>query len=157
MGGHDLAGTMTSWVVSGDTANPLGGLTFVYQVSVSSDYLYEIQLGGYTGNVSLVNVADTAGPLSLLPGSLGGGTVPTTADWVGQLHFTFGTTVNPAGNTYLLVVDTSATTWGTANSSLYDDLSVNVATLSPVPEPTTASLLLLAFGATVVRTLRRRR
>jgi hypothetical protein len=34
--GQGLSITLNSWVLSGDTANPLGGLTFLYQVEVTA-------------------------------------------------------------------------------------------------------------------------
>jgi len=157
--GFGLTGSVTSWVVSGDTSNPLNGLTFIYQVNVTTDDLSQLSLYGYTGSgYSPVNVADTAGSLSLLPGSLSGGGAPTSTDWSGQLHFSFDPVLNAPGWTELLVVDTSAPSWtSVAFSSVQDGSAASVTTLAPIPEPATMSLLALGFALNAVRVVRKGR
>jgi hypothetical protein len=68
--------------------------------------------------------------------------------------------VAAGNNTEILVVNTAWTTYETQAGSVIDGHSANVSILAPVPEPTTmvaGALLLLPFGASTIRILRRNR
>jgi hypothetical protein len=147
--------TIASSVLSGDTANPLGGLTFLYQVSVTRTNLTQLELGNYTGPLSKVNVADTT-TISLgqiNPYFLGNGTAPASADWLWQLDFNWSPSLAPSNHTDVLVVDTAATGWTEGFSSI-DGGAFRVPTLIPIPEP--AVLALAGLGAGALSLFRRR-
>jgi hypothetical protein len=169
-----LNGTLNSWVVSGDTANPLGGLTFFYQATITGNHAESLTLSGFGGlaqifvansdvNASLTSVlGQSAGSPSLVAG----GVAPTAAVLdSGTVQFTWDPPVL-GGNgvaTEILVVDTSATAYQTVYSSLEDDGSSVGQTLAPapaIPEVTTmvsGLALMLPVGVRAFRRARKSR
>lgn len=147
-----LNGEIQSTVLQGDPSNPYGGLTFLYSVglfSSSSDSLSEITVGSYGGFSTDVSY-----------NTLDGGVTPSnftrSAGTGDVLHFFFsnGGGVPPNGETAIIVVQTSATGFGTAMGGVIDSIPANVSVLAPVPEPAIGSLFVTALGAFLV--LRRR-
>lgn len=165
-----LSGTVTSWVVK-DPANPLGGLSFYYQISNNG-----------LENVSRFSAADfgvTPGAqvevstiTAAFDGSVPGGTAPIIADRssgagsVVGFDFIGSGQIIPGHSSVILVVNTPYQTFNMSTGSVIDDNSVNVNILAPsggiipsIPEPSTimaGSLLLIPFGASLLRILRKR-
>jgi hypothetical protein len=169
-----FAGTITSWVVSGDAANPnAGGLSFYYQLTLAggSTAAERFTVAGFGGVNTLLGVdveAISLGSAWGTTGALLGGVAPSGAtrspivsDNGNVVGFEYpGNGILLGGtHTELLVVHTSATTWLKANGGVIDGTTDNVTVLAPVPEPTTiiaGALLLLPFGASTLRMLRRK-
>jgi hypothetical protein len=127
----------------------LGGLTFLYQAEVSGGSVSQLELGGYTGSLSLVNVADTA-PSSLgflAPYFVAGGTAPSSADWLGPLDFNWSSPIGASGYSDVLIVDTAATGYEYASAAVNGG-AFNLKIVVPVPEP--SSLTLAAIGLLVL-------
>ena len=161
-----LSGTITSWVVR-DPANPLGGLSFYYQVTdtgaADAEGISRVSTSDF-GIIpgSPVDVATVTAPFD---SSVTGGILPTTAtrssgpgSVVGFL-FIGAQEILPGENSVVMVVNTAYQNFQISAGSVIDSSSVNVAILGPVPEPSTAiagCLLLLPFGASALRIVRRR-
>ena len=164
-----LNGTVTSWVVS-DPANPLGGLSFYYQVNntgtedvgrfTSADF-------GVTPG-ALVEVSTIVAPFNI---SHPGGVAPSTADRssgagsVVGFDFIGGSEVGSGQWSELLVVNTPYQAFRMFTGSVIDNNSVNVNILAPalsivqLPEPASimaGSLLLLPLAASALRIVRKR-
>jgi hypothetical protein len=157
-----IVGTITSWVVK-DPANPLGGLSFYYQIDeAGTEPIGRVTAAnfGLTPG-SPVEVSTLASPFA---NSLPGGVVPTTAtrstgpgSTVG-FNFT-GIEVQPGQHSVVLVVNTAYNSFQVSNGAIIDSSAVNVAILGPVPEPSSimaASLLLIPLGASTLRIVRKR-
>ena len=147
------SGTLTTKVYSGDPANPLGGYTFVYQVTnnassinviqrltvndfASCDVDASYQLPGLAPAFIDRNTADTIG-FSFLKAPIGlGGLTP-------------GTT------TALLVLHTNSTRYTPTQAAIIDGAVASVPSFAPgaVPEPGT----MIALGIGAAALLRRRR
>lgn len=161
-----LSGTITSWVVS-DPSNPLGGLSFYYQVdNAGTEGIGRVSTSDF-GIIpgSPVDVSTIAGPFDT---SVPGGVLPFTASRstgagsvVGFL-FIGGSEVLPGESSVVMVVNTAYQAFQISAGAVIDSSSVNVAILGPdlpIPEPSTAmagSLLLLPFAASALRIVRKR-
>lgn len=161
-----INGTITSWVVR-DPANPLGGLSFYYQVSESG-----------TEGISRVSTSDfgiiPAAPVDVstvtapFDSSVTGGVSPNNASRStlpgSVVGFNFITSeILPGQSSVVLVVNTPYLGYQVTAGSVIDSSSVNVnilgPSLVPIPEPSTfmaAGLLLIPLGASTLRILRRR-
>lgn len=157
-----ISGTITSWVVK-DPANPLGGLTFLYQVTdTGTEAISRVSTSDF-GIVSgfPVEVSTLTGPFDT---SVQGGVVPftgTRSSGAGSVvGFLFlGTEIQPGQSSAVLVVNTPYINFGLSPGSIIDSSSVNVTILGPVPEPSTfmaAGLLLIPFGASMLRIVRKK-
>ncbi|MEY2429380.1 MAG: hypothetical protein QOJ40_2265 [Verrucomicrobiota bacterium] len=151
-------GTLLSQVYSGSAANPfVGGLTFVYTVTEAGPntalgHIATLGLNGFFAPL-LVDVAFVA-PTT--------GVIPITADWnPDTINFHFSAPNIMAGQSSdRLVVNTSSHVFGQARANVIDGDIAPTFDLAPVPEPTTmiaGALLLLPFGASTLRILRRNR
>lgn len=134
-------------VISNDTANPLHGLTFEYQVSTIGTNVSQLELSGYTGPVSVVNVASTtASSLGLSESYFtAGGTAPTSADWLGQLDFNWNSSPG-VRNTDVVIVDTAATGWREGDGTI-DNGAFSALIVIPIPEPESIRLAALGTAA----------
>lgn len=163
-----ISGTITSWVVS-DPSNPLGGLSFYYQVSESgSEALSRVS----TSNFGLVPASpvdvSTITATTPFDTSVTGGVLPDTATRSvlsgTVVGFNFSSTgVLPGKSSVVLVVNTAYQGFQVSAGSVIDSSSVNVNILGPslIPIPETsnvmaATLLLLPFGASALRIVRKR-
>ncbi len=169
---YGLAVTIGSVVLEDDKSNPLGGLTFLYQLTVtkgsvsklemggigSAEDPYIVSPGGYIGSVSRLNVADASsgsfgppfgplGPLGFYPG----GTAPSSADWLGSLDFNWSPSLVGSNYTDILIVDTAATAFTYLGNVNVDGGEANLLAYAPVPEPTILTLAGLCAAAASVR------
>jgi hypothetical protein len=168
-----LVGTVTSWVVPNDPANPfdtthlIGDLTFYYQVAMSSSASAASERFTASGFAGMSLDVQTFNGTPWGNGSLAGGVAPTDATRSGNpdggnvvgFDYSGNNEVAAGNNTEILVVNTAWTTYETQAGSVIDGHSANVSILAPVPEPTTmvaGALLLLPFGASTLRILRRK-
>jgi len=157
-----VSGTITSWVVS-DPANPLGGLSFYYQVlNTGSEGISRVSTSDFAIIPGApVDVSTVTAPFAT---SVTGGVAPFTAT-----RSSDGTTVGflfigpqevlPGQSSVVMVVNTQYPSFQLSVGAVIDSSSVNVAILGPVPEPSTAiagSLLLIPLAAGALRVARKR-
>ncbi|GMU24140.1 MAG: hypothetical protein AMXMBFR13_42170 [Phycisphaerae bacterium] len=147
--------TLISTVIQGDTSNPYGGLTFVYEVinsPNSQDPLGRVTITGFDGWLT---------DMSYQP-QLGGQLPPTIMDRAANgevVGYSFiapplGTTaLLPGATSELLVVQTNAPSYTTSVGNVIDGSIAAGPAYAPIPEPT--ALLLLVGSAGMW--LRRRR
>ena len=138
-----FSGTLLSQVWTGDTANPLGGLTFTFQIGndlISPDAIDRVTLGGYS-RFAVDASYD-------LPGIL---TTSVTRSASGnQVSFNFagpfqGTLVQ-GGTSAILILQTDALAWQPGLAAIINSSSVNVPTFAPalaVPEPSLTAMVLV--------------
>jgi hypothetical protein len=145
-----LNGTVVSSVISGDTSNPFGGLTFTYLVTLNSaspDDLSELSVGSYGGFLTDVSYNN----------STGGGVAPNIFSRSlvlggNALQFSWTAAGLPPDETgALIVVQTSASNYGITFGGVIDDFPVTLDNLyapsAVVPEVTgTAGLLAAGLG-----------
>jgi hypothetical protein len=160
-GGAD-SGTVDSFVYGTgfDPANTLGGLTFVYELTINANpdlLLGEMQIGSSSsGSYWGSTVQMGYGTSTVLPpasGSLNLGSI---------LNFRWSPESQDAG-TYYIVVGTSLLTYQMTTSTVQDGGTsgpMNVLSPAdpvPAPEPSTLALLLLPFGLLAFRAFRKTR
>jgi hypothetical protein len=154
--GH-FSGTLTTTVISGDTSNPLGGLTFTYKLTndptslTSIGRMTDLDYAGFLTDVSyhvpVTGLPSTTTDRSAPPGSVIGWSFTGTPVGLGSLP--------PGASSALLVVQTNAPSFFDNVANIIDGSIVSVHTFAPtpiVPEP--ASLALLSVSA--IALLRRR-
>ena len=147
-----FSGTLTTMVISGDTTNTLGGLTFVYTITnndLSPDAIHRLTVNGYNGFAT--DASYQAAP----------GQKPTTIDrsvngdvigfgFIGA-PLGFGE-LSPGATSTPLVVQTNAPAYRQSFASVIDGTVATVGTYSPViPEPMTLGLLLVGMGTAIIR------
>jgi len=145
-GGSDTD-TLTTTVYSGDTANPLGGLTFVYTVDCTVGDVTGLTVDGFYGTVMVSNYAGTSGAAQQVNYGLNG-------------NINFGWGLQTAPSTLIVVVDTALSVSAINAANIQDGVAINLQDLAPVPEPTTiaaGALMLLPLGIGAVRSLRKDR
>lgn len=160
---YSTDGTISSWVVAGDPSNPLGGLTFVYQFrNLAASAVESIALTGF-GGLTAVDVEAIAGSPTYVGGAIGTADPAIATFGGGTVTFElFGAGIAQNAYTYYMIVNTAATSYGLATGLAQDSFQAAGTILAPtaVPEVTTAiagALLLLPFGASTIRILRRNR
>jgi len=146
----NYSGYVESKVLSGDTTNKLGGLTFTYLLSndaKSVNVLERLTVLGFAGMTVDVSYNPVLPPVGVAPSvmdrSFGSG---DTIGWqfVGPPLSPAGY-LDPGDNSYYLVVQTGVLSYTRGVANAIDGVSTSVAALVPIPEPT--SLALAAFGA----------
>jgi hypothetical protein len=158
------AGSLSSWVYSGNTLNPFGSsdLTFIYQLTITGDQAETLSLALYPDSSVYV---DSSTFISLPGGAslVASSATPTTGILSDDdLNFDFlPNPVNPESSpTVYIIVNTSDTTYSQNTAAVIDGLTSGTSDLAPVPEPATIMsgvLLLLPFGASTLRILRKNR
>lgn len=158
-------GTVTEWVVSGDTSGP-GGLDFIYQVNETTGDTRSINMGSF-GSLT-TDVGDSVGgSCSVCTGAAAGNLAPDSAGNNGSGGISFGGSKFNVGSganvlsgqsSYLLWIQTSATGYINGYIGLADSgVSGNLAGLAPSPEPGSVGLLLgglFGLGLFVTRRFR---
>jgi len=157
-----FSGTLTAEVLSGDTSNPFGGLTFVY--TLAND--------GAAGPNSIGRLSISAWDGVAIDGSYqipvaSGDVAPATIDRNPSgdvVGFNFVPIASdpasgflaPSTTSALLVVQTDATAYRTgAFASMIDGGVITIDTFAPVPEPSTVILLLTGAAAACMIARRR--
>ena len=149
------AGTVQEWALSGWSGNP-GGITFVYQVSITNSTGIADQLtgGNYAGFTT-----------DVFQSSVSGNTAASDATRSANgsvVGFDFPPPSITDGDTsYYLIVATNANSYTTGSISVIDDHVFGTDGFAPAntPEPSTLSLLgtgLLAAGAGLRRKMLRK-
>jgi hypothetical protein len=140
-----LSGTLNSIVVAGDASNPYGGLTFVYQLSVSGnavDSASQLSVSSFQffqTDVTFNPSSGSVAPTLVSRSSLGD---------VVRFSF-FSPSIDPGLTSDLLIIQTGAQNFQPGVAAVIDGQSINVGSLVPivVPEPGTTALLISGFGA----------
>jgi hypothetical protein len=133
-----FAGILFSSVYSGDTSNPWGGLTFIYQLfNNGPDAIERLTLSSYAGFLTDVSYASTQG-----------GIVPLNAvrTFAGnQISFNFRDpaeqgTLLPGSHSTLLIIQTDSMVYQNSLAGVINSSTANAATFAPaaVPEPATS-------------------
>jgi hypothetical protein len=159
-------GSVTEWVVSGDTTNPFGGLDFIYQISVTAGDARTLTFSNYAA-VGTTNVGDnTGGSCAVCAGAAAGTLAPDLASSnglggisFGSAKFNTGSSSNllPGVTSYLMYIQTSAKAYVPGSIGILDTVAGNTAGLGPVPEPGSVGLLLgglFGLGLFVTRRFR---
>jgi hypothetical protein len=142
-----FSGTLTSKVIQNDPSNPLGGLTFTFQLTNSNTSLSSLSrltTDDFTGFLTDVSYQTPAA-----------GTAPTSVDRntaavVGWTYAIIGNgQVNPGSSSALMVVQTNAQGFGNVTANILGGTGATAASFGPVPEP--ASIAFLSLGGLVLR------
>jgi hypothetical protein len=154
-----FSGSLTSSVYSGDTTNTLGGLTFTYLLSndaASSNSIGRMTVGDFGGFAT--DGSYQTPPAGVAPASIdrnvsgdvvGYNFVPTPVDPATGF-------LAPGSSSALLVVQTDAPDYADSLANLIDGGVTSVASLGPIPEPSTMALVLASLVSMGVYGLRRR-
>lgn len=152
-----LVGTLFSQVWQ-DTGNPFGSgmLTFTYRIELSTsspNSLSQLSVGHYDS--FLVDAGYSVLPGGVAPTFFGRSNEGGGRGDVLQLHFgplAFGSDeLQPGQNSDLLVIRTSASAFSQTTASVIDGVAVpNIATFTPVPEPSNAALLGLGTAIALI-------
>ena len=152
--GAAFGGTLVSTVIAGDASNPLGGLTFTYQIlgdSRSTNAIGRITIKDYTQWLTDASYQVPAAGLqpTLMDRSIPGDVIGFS--FIGQ---PIGAgALAPGAVSAVLVVQTNAPAFAPGLANVIDgSVAGNIPTFAPVPEPVT--LCLFAMGGLLA--LRRR-
>lgn len=148
-----FSGTLTTTVLKESAAfNPLGGYTFVYNLAnAGPNALARLTIDKWLGTPSVVGGNTTAAVSIATDGDRKFAGDIIGFDWSG------GIVSGSAGEVF---IRTSVSFWQLANGAVLDGGAAGGIATYAVPEPTTViagALLLLPFGASTLRILRRNR
>lgn len=153
-GAGQYSGTLISTVISGDTSNTLGGLTFVYELindAKSIDSIGRLTINGFAGSQTDASYGLPVPALAQVPTlvdrSLSGNVVGFS--FVGP-PLGLGALL-PGTASALLIVQTDAPQYVTSFASVIDGTVNTVGTYAPVPEPASLALLAIGLGLIVRR------
>ncbi|MCU0688714.1 MAG: hypothetical protein MUE97_03085 [Phycisphaerales bacterium] len=148
-------GTLSSEVISGDTTNPLGGLTFVYTLSnfgTSTSSLSRLTLNGFVGIQT--DTSWFVGSPRIIPAAVDRTSSPDVIGW-SWLSFGGNQLIGPNSSSSQLIVQTNATSFNPNVASIIDGLVTQSGILAPIPTPGAAALL--GLGGLVMAGRRRGR
>ncbi|MBN1491617.1 MAG: hypothetical protein JXA69_17020 [Phycisphaerae bacterium] len=142
-----FSGTLTTHVISGDTSNTLGGLTFVYELtsdSTSQNDIRRLTLNGFSAFATDASYQVSTARLS--PSYVDR---DANGDVVGfgflGAPIGFGA-LAPGEGSAVLVVQTDAPDWRPSFASVIDGTVASTATYAPIPEPLTLGFMLLGMA-----------
>jgi len=144
-----IDGTVTSYVISGDSSNPYGGLTFEYLLTMTggTDNISELTAGGYAGyQTDATYNPNTPSSGGIAPSFFSRSTTGVNNGDTLEFSWLFNK-LSPGQTGDLVVVQTDAHNYGLGSGSAIDSTAVSVAILTPVPEPQIASLAAMGLGA----------
>lgn len=149
-----FTGTLTSKVWAGDDSNPWGGLTFSYLLANSGDCAETLglfTLSGFAGMLVDVNCFGSGVAPRQAMSSASGERIS-----FGFFNHAGDATLQPGETSNWLIIQTSSGSWGINDLISLGTAEVNAASFTPtsVPEPTAATLLLLA-GVVAARRCKR--
>jgi hypothetical protein len=153
-------GILTSEVFQGDATNPLGGLTFVYQIQNTSPFPGEINrltvnsFAGFATNAVYSNASGVLAP-GYIDRSIGTG--ETIGFSFAEIPLGFGS-LQPTDTSDLLIVYTNASSFAATLASVIDGSVAQVPSFAPtsvIPEPGT--MLLATLGGLGLFVLGKRR
>jgi len=143
------SGVLTSTVLS-DPANPLGGLTFIYELSndlVSLDLIQRLTVNSFAG--LLVDASYQAPAAGLVPWL-----VDRSAAGTIGFHFQDAPLgpgfLAPGMTSAVLVLETNSAVYVETFASVIDGTVANVPSFAPAPVPEPAAMPLLIVGAGVL-------
>jgi hypothetical protein len=159
-GSGAYSGKLVTNVISGDTSNPLGGLTFTYE-------LFNDQSSTHSLNRFTVNGWDSLNldVVSGLPAPAGA-VIPAFADREASgtsIGFSFVRApigpgaLAPGQRSTTMVVYTNANVFVPTNAYVLDGFPANMLTFAPVPEPSTMVLAGAGLALTIAGMARRSR
>lgn len=160
-----LMGTLDSWVISGDTSNPFGGLTFVYQIhNGAMDAVTGIGIGIFPGFATAVGNSTGGGPLAPVVGGTDAFSATRSAGPGNDVSFAFVTsapysTVAPGTSSSYLVVETDAKVWTGSTAGLTDHTGATALDLAPIAPSVPdggSTMMLLGAALSGIALLRRK-
>jgi len=154
-------GTLYSAVYSGDANNPLGGLDFVYQITVNpgsgiSDGVHRMTVNGFGGWLTDVGMIRTP-----TDPTIAGERDPTSVDRSGGTvgwNFLPSPQCGPSGcfgtpgvliqgkTSALMIVYTNAPVFGKDVAGILDGQPSSASVYAPIPEPETYAMMLAGLG-----------
>lgn len=150
-----FSGTLKTDVISGDTSNPFGGLTFIYTLSndgvAGPNSIGRLSLAGLSGfgldgsyQIPATGVAPASIDRNPSGDVVGFNFVPLASDPATGF-------LAPGTSSAVLVIQTDATAYAKGSfGSLIDGGVGTVEAIIPVPEPATIVLTLVGLAATAV-------
>lgn len=153
-------GTLASYVYSGDANNTLGGLTFIYVLTVTTGDIQSLEVSSANWGSSVAlgyGTSSTAGVLAPVINAPLSGAYTVS----GSVDFTYDP--NVVAGTYYMVVGTALTSYQLDPTTLIDsspDGALSEYGPAPVPEASTimaGALMILPLGIGAFRTLRKER
>lgn len=156
-----LSGTLRSLVIDNDSANPLGGLTFIYQIdndgvagAHSIGRLAIDSFSGFSTDVSYLVAANEVAPVYSDRGSNGAVVGFNFFPYEGDSNTGF---LTPGKISAVMIVHTNATNYQNVMANVINGGISSAESFGPVvPEPSTAALLGLGIGAAGLIARRRR-
>ena len=147
-----FTGTLTSDVISGDTSNSLGGLTFVYRVENNPGSAHAI------GRFAVSDFGSFTTDVGYDPNTPAGGIVPllanrTTSNKVVGFTFAGAEELAPSTTSANLVIHTDAMNYVDTLAVISNGSASTAATFVPlpVPEPSTWILAVLVIPVVLVK------
>ena len=135
-----INGTLISDVYSNDANNPYSGLTFTYQLLLSSNSLHTADYFAISSYAGILPIDVTSDGTSSGQAPLLATRSQASTDGGEDVNFNFGAGISPNGQSTVIDIDTASGLWFLGIASVTDDLTApNIVTLAPaiapVPEP----------------------